>query len=118
MEILFSGVKNGKILNYVTAWYLKVARFIQNTNIKVAFVSTNSIAQGEQIWVLWKELFENYDIKIHFAHQTFNWSNESKANAAVHVVIVGFGSFDMEVKRLFEYENIKAEAHEKSVKKY
>ena len=65
---------------------------------------------------MWKELFSNYGIKIHFAHQTFNWSNEAKSNAAVHVVIVGFASFDTTNKKIFEYENIKAEAHEKIVK--
>jgi len=116
MEIIFSGVKNGKILDYVTAWYLKASQYIQNTNIKTAFVSTNSISQGEQVGILWKELFDNYKIKIHFAHQTFNWSNEAKANAAVHVVIIGFANFDSDNKKLYEYENIKGEALEKSVK--
>ena len=108
---------NAKVkLDYVTAWYLKASKYIQGTNIKVAFVSTNSIVQGEQVAILWKELFSNYGIKIHFAHQTFNWSNEAKSNAAVHVVIVGFASFDTTNKKIFEYENIKAEAHEKIVK--
>jgi hypothetical protein len=116
MEVIFDGVKNGKVLDYVTAWYLKAAKYIQETNIKVAFVSTNSIAQGEQVGILWKELFENYHIKIHFAHQTFNWSNEAKSNAAVHVVIVGFANFDTETKRVYEYEDIKSDAHEKKVK--
>ena len=67
----------------------------------MAFVSTNSIVQGEQVGILWKELFSNYGIKIHFAHQTFNWSNEAKSNAAVHVVIVGFASFDTTNKKIF-----------------
>jgi hypothetical protein len=116
METLFFGVKNGKILDYVTAWYLKAAKFIQGSEIKVAFVSTNSISQGEQVGVLWKELFENYNIKIHFAHQTFNWSNEAKSNAAVHVVIIGFANFDTDYKRIYEYENIKSDALEKRVK--
>ncbi len=116
MEMLFTGVKNGKILDYVTAWYLKSSKFIQDTKIKVAFVSTNSIAQGEQVGVLWKELFEAYHIKIHFAHQTFNWSNEAKANAAVHVVIVGFASFDCDKKKIYEYEDIKSDSHEIVVK--
>lgn len=113
---VFGEIKNAKILDYVSAWYLKASRYIQGTAIKVAFVSTNSIAQGEQVGVLWKELFDNYDIKIHFAHQTFNWSNEAKSNAAVHVIIVGFASFDVDNKRIFEYEDIKGDAHEKSVK--
>jgi hypothetical protein len=116
MENIFSGIKNGKILDYVTAWYLKSAKYIQGTKIKVAFVSTNSIAQGEQVGVIWKELFDNYKIKIHFAHQTFNWSNEAKANAAVHVIIVGFANFDSDNKTIFEYEDIKGIPHAKSVK--
>jgi hypothetical protein len=116
METIFLNVKNGKVLDYVTAWYLKASKYIKNTKIKVAFVSTNSISQGEQVGILWKELFSNYGIKIHFAHQTFNWNNEAKSNAAVHVVIVGFASFDTINKRIFEYENIKAEAHEKNAK--
>lgn len=112
----FHDVKGAGVLDYVTAWYLKASKYIQNTKIKVAFVSTNSIVQGEQVGILWKELFSNYGIKIHFAHQTFNWSNEAKSNAAVHVVIVGFASFDTTNKRIFEYENIKSNAHEKSAK--
>ena len=103
-------------LDYVTAWYLKASKYIQNTKIKVAFVSTNSIVQGEQIGILWKPLFENYNLKIHFAHQTFNWSNEAKSNAAVYVVIIGFASFDTINKKIFEYENIKSDAHEKQAK--
>ncbi|MBU3013688.1 N-6 DNA methylase [Poseidonibacter lekithochrous] len=115
MELVFAKIKGAGVLDYVTAWYLKASIYIKNTNIKVAFVSTNSIAQGEQVGILWKELFTNYGIKIHFAHQTFNWSNEAKSNAAVHVVIIGFGNFNIDKKRIFEYENIKAEAHEKEV---
>ena len=103
-------------LDYVTAWYLKASKYIQNTKIKVAFVSTNSIVQGEQIGILWKPLFENYNLKIHFAHQTFNWSNEAKSNAAVYVVIIGFASFDTINKKIFEYENIKSDEHEKKAK--
>ena len=116
MARIFNKVQGAGVLDYVTAWYLKASKYIQGTNIKVAFVSTNSIVQGEQVAILWKELFSNYGIKIHFAHQTFNWSNEAKSNAAVHVVIVGFASFDTTNKKIFEYENIKAEAHEKIVK--
>ena len=116
MARIFNKVQGAGVLDYVTAWYLKASKYIQDTNIKVAFVSTNSIVQGEQVGILWKELFSNYGIKIHFAHQTFNWSNEAKSNAAVYVVIIGFASFDITNKKIFEYENIKAEAHEKIVK--
>ncbi|SFD03291.1 N-6 DNA Methylase [Flexibacter flexilis DSM 6793] len=113
MEFVFSGIKGSGILDYVTAWYIKAAQFIQKTDIKVAFVSTNSISQGEQVGILWQILFNKYHIKIHFAHQTFSWSNEAKGNAAVHVIIVGFANFDSKnEKRIFEYENIKGEPHE------
>ncbi|MCT7496846.1 class I SAM-dependent DNA methyltransferase [Aliarcobacter cryaerophilus] len=116
MARIFNKVQGAGVLDYVTAWYLKASKYIQDTNIKVAFVSTNSIVQGEQVAILWKELFSNYGIKIHFAHQTFNWSNEAKNNATVSVIIIGFASFDITNKKIFEYENIKAEAHEKIVK--
>lgn len=116
MKQLFGKVQGAGVLDFVTAWYLKAAKYIQNTKIKVAFVSTNSISQGEQVGILWKELFSNYGIKIHFAHQTFNWSNEAKSNAAVHVVIIGFASFDTTNKKIFEYQDIKSDAHEKTVK--
>ncbi len=116
MEFIFSKIKGAGVLDYVTAWYLKASQYIQDTNIKVAFVSTNSISQGEQVGILWKELFKTYKIKIHFAHQTFNWSNEAASNAAVHVVIIGFANYDSDNKRIFEYEDIKGEALEKSVK--
>jgi len=116
MKLVFSGVKAAGIFDYVAAWYIRASQYIQNTQIKVAFVSTNSISQGEQVGILWKELFNNYKIKIQFAHRTFKWSNEAKGNAAVHVVIVGFANFDIKGKRLFNYENIKGESHEIKVK--
>ena len=84
--------------------------------MKVAFVSTNSISQGEQVGILWNELFNKYKIKIHFAHRTFKWGNEAKGNAAVHVVIIGFSNFDITEKSIYEYEDIKGEPHELKVK--
>ncbi|MCX6195232.1 MAG: class I SAM-dependent DNA methyltransferase [Flavobacteriia bacterium] len=104
------------VLDYVTAWYYKAAIFIQNTKIKVAYVSTNSIVQGEQTSILWKLLQVKFNIKIHFAHRTFNWKNEAKGNAAVFCVIIGFANFDTNNKTLFEYEDIKGEPHEIKVK--
>jgi hypothetical protein len=116
MEKVFASIKGIGVLDYVTAWYLKAAQYIQNTNIKVAFVSTNSIAQGEQVGILWTILFNHFKIKIHFAHQTFSWSNEAKGKAAVHCVIVGFANFDTNNKCVFEYDDIKGEPHEIQVK--
>ena len=109
---VFENSKNIGELDYVTGWYLKAAKYIQNTQIKAAFVSTNSIVQGLQTAILWNIMLNKYDIKIHFAHRTFRWSNEAKGNAAVYCVIIGFANFDTPVKRIFEYEDIKGEPHE------
>jgi hypothetical protein len=116
MANLFSNVKNGKILDYVSAWYYKSGVYIQDTKIKSAFVSTNSVTQGEQVSVLWGEMLNTLNIKIHFAHTTFKWSNEAKGKAAVYCIIVGFANFDTKDKKLFTYEDIKGEASEISVK--
>lgn len=108
----FDNSKGCGVLDYVSGWYLKAAKYIQNTKIKTAFVSTNSIVQGEQTSILWGQMINKYDIVIHFAHRTFKWSNEAKGNAAVYCVIVGFANIDSNNKRIYEYENIKGEAHE------
>ncbi len=112
----FDNIQGAGILDYVTAWYIKAAKYIQGKETKVAFVSTNSIVQGEQTSILWGQMLNKYDIKIHFAHRTFKWSNEAKGNAAVYCVIVGFANYDTNNKSIFEYENIKGEAHELKVK--
>ncbi len=111
LEKIFLGVSGAGVMDYVAAWYVKAATYIQDTKIKVAFVSTNSIVQGEQVGILWNLLFSQYKIKIHFAHRTFSWRNEAKGNAAVHVVIIGFANFDTDDKVIFDYEDIKGEAH-------
>ncbi|HNE49826.1 MAG: DNA methyltransferase [Chitinophagales bacterium] len=109
-------IKGSGVLDYVTAWYIKAAKYIQGTKTKVAFVSTNSIVQGEQTSILWGQMLNKYGIKIHFAHRTFKWSNEAKGNAAVYCVIIGFANFDTANKSIFEYEDIKGEAHELKAK--
>jgi len=109
IDLISKEIKGAGVLDYVSNWFFKAAKYIVNTNIKVAFVSTNSIAQGEQTGILWNELFLKYKIKIHFAHRTFSWSNEAKGKAAVHVVIIGFAGFDTKDKYLFDYEDIKGE---------
>ena len=76
-----------KPLDYVTGWYKKAADFIQNSKMRCAFVSTNSITQGEQVAPLWKVL---NNIQIDFAYRTFRWDSESTEKAAVHCVIIGF----------------------------
>lgn len=99
------------VLDFVTAWYAKAAKYIAKTDIKVAFVSTNSITQGEQVGILWSYL-NNFNIEIQFAHQTFRWNNDAPGVAAVGCVIIGFGSKNKNQKYLYEYENIKSEPKE------
>ncbi len=112
----FDQIDGSGVLDYVTGWYIKAAKYIQDTKIKVAFVSTNSIVQGEQTSILWGQMLNKYHIKIHFAHRTFKWNNEAKGNAAVYCVIVGFANYDISNKSIFEYEDIKGDAHEHKAK--
>lgn len=112
MKFVFRGVSGAGVLDYVTAWYIKAAEYIRNTDIKVAFVSTNSISQGEQVGILWNQLYNNYNIKIHFAHRTFKWTNDARGNAGVYVVIIGFANYDSNKKMLYEYSSITSEPHE------
>jgi type II restriction/modification system DNA methylase subunit YeeA len=113
---LFSGSAGSGNLDYVSGWYIKAAEFIQGTPIKVGFVSTNSIVQGEQTSVLWGRMLDKYKVTIHFAHRTFKWSNEAKGKAAVFCVIIGFASFDTSPKWLFDYEDIKGDAHKREAR--
>ncbi|MFI3190994.1 MAG: N-6 DNA methylase, partial [Methylococcales bacterium] len=125
LALVFQGMNGAGVLDLVAAWHVKAARYIQpeskknNKNIPVAFVSTNSVAQGEQVAILWTELLK-LKVKLHFAHRTFRWSNEGKGVAAVHCVIMGFHLGDRDVIpsrdnipktcRLFDYgDNIKGE---------
>lgn len=112
MDLIFGNLKGAGVLDYVTTWYIKASQYIQNTNIKCAFVSTNSITQGEQVGILWNELFNKYNIKIHFAHRTFVWNSEARGKAHVHCVIIGFANFDIKNKKIFFYDDIKQDPHE------
>lgn len=105
MGIVYGDAKGTGILDYVCCWYLRAAEYIQDTRIKVGFVSTNSITQGEQPGVLWPVLFGKLGLKIHFAHRTFAWESEARGKAHVHVVIVGFGAFDAQDKHIYEHES-------------
>ena len=87
---IFGKIKLSNSIDYVGAWYHKAAKLIQGTGISAAFVSTNSITQGEQVSPLWKKMFETYDVDINFAYRTFKWNSEAKGKAAVHCVIIGF----------------------------
>src|SRR6266852_4617229 len=96
-------VNNAGLLDYVTGWYLKASDYIKGTNIPVAFVSTNSISQGEQVGVIWGELFRR-GIHIRFAHRTFSWQSEARGKAHVHVVIIGFGVTEPTKRQIYDYE--------------
>jgi hypothetical protein len=102
-------IKGNGLLDFVTMWYLVASKYIEGTDIRCAFVSTNSISQGEQVGVLWPELFKR-GIQIHFAHRTFAWQSEAKGAAHVHVVIIGFGMTGVEDRIIFEYHDIKGDA--------
>ncbi len=102
MGLVCGDIKGHGVLDFVTAWYVKAADYIGGTGIRCAFVSTNSISQGEQVGLLWSHLFSRYRLKIHFAHRTFVWHNEASGKAHVHVVIIGFGAFDAPTKHLYE----------------
>jgi len=97
--------KDGRVgrLDYVTAWYRKAADYIKGTAIRCAFVSTSSIAQGEQVAILWAPLIES-GIQIDFAHRSFSWQSESRGKAQVDVVIIGFSLTGRADRRLFDYE--------------
>ena len=103
MQAVFAPSPNGGKLDYVGGWYKKAADFIMGTGIEVAFVSSNSICQGESVNLLWEMLLTN-GIIINFAHTTFKWTSEAKEKAAVMCVIVGFSTKDRRIKQLFTGE--------------
>lgn len=105
-------IKNHGLLDYVAMWYLRAIEYIQGTSIACAFVSTNSISQGEQVGILWEEMFRR-GARIHFAHRPFAWESEAKGKAHVHVVIIGFGTKDRADKAVYEYDDLKGEATRK-----
>ncbi len=107
-------IDNSGLLDYVTMWYFRAAEYIKGNGARCAFVSTNSISQGEQVGVLWSGLYAQ-GIKIHFAHRTFSWQSEARGKAHVHVVIIGFGLHDVPEKAIFEYDDINGEPSAVSV---
>ena len=105
LEICGDEIDKGGLLDYVSAWYIKASRLINNTNVRAAFVSTNSITQGEQVAILWKPLYEKYNIHLDYAYRTFTWDSEASIKAHVHCVIVGFSIADNTApKRLYDGE--------------
>ena len=117
VRAVFAGIDNAGLLDFVAAWYVKAAAYLKSAPppsqplaTRCAFVSTNSITQGEQVGVLWGWLLAQ-GMHIQFAHRTFSWSNEARGKAAVHCVIVGFGLDNPAHKVIYEYEDIKGEPH-------
>ena len=103
MHLVFADAKKHGKLDYVACWYKKAADLMQNTHIRCAFVSTNSITQGESVAALWDFLFVQFDVEIQFAYRTFNWTSEASLKAAVHCVIIGFTCYKQPTKKqLFE----------------
>ena len=133
MKEIFKGVKGAGVMDYVTAWYIKAGELTKmNPKIEVAFVSTNSISQGEQVGILWGEMFKQFNVEIKFAHKSFSWTSEARGKAQVTVIIIGFRVEEplrfqngetwngkhsaTEPKTLFEYPDIKGEPTPKTVK--
>jgi len=128
MAVVCGAILSYGLLDYVTAWYVKAVDYLKEDaaveralagagaapppkdRVRVAFVSTNSITQGEQVAVLWGALLAR-GVKIHFAHRTFQWSNDAPGQAAVHCVIVGFALHDAANKTIFDYPDIRGEPH-------
>ncbi len=108
MDIACKGMDNYGNLDYVCCWYVKAAEYTFGTNIQTAFVSTNSIVQGEQVSILWSNLLDK-KVEINFAHRTFRWTNEAKGKAAVYCVIIGFSYMGKERRRIFDYAKPDAE---------
>ena len=96
------------VLDFVTGWWVTTAEYMRGANhIRCAFVSTNSICQGEQAGLLWGRILAPFGYKIHFAHRTFTWQSEARGKANVHCVIVGFGhpeAWGSAPKRIFDYD--------------
>jgi hypothetical protein len=103
---------SGGTLDYVAAWFLKASEYVAvNCEIRVGFVATNSITQGEQVAQLWPILFDRHHLEIAFAHRTFEWGSEARGKAHVHVVIIGLAHHEAEPpeKRLFSYADIRGQ---------
>lgn len=138
VAVVFHDAKGAGVLDYVACWYRKAAEYMNDASvgavpcarpplggdsddgtrkgmplqnhIRAAFVSTNSITQGEQVGILWPDLFR-HGAKINFAHRTFQWNSEARGKAAVHCVIIGFGLQEISEKWLFDYDTPKSEPH-------
>ena len=115
-QALAMGEHYNGYLDYVTGWYSIAMRYMKGTDIRAAFVSTNSIIQGEQVGPLWQPLLDS-GLEIDFAHRTFAWTSEARGRAAVHVVVVGFSQHgEGKVKMIFDYLALRGEPVPKPAK--
>ncbi len=105
---------SGSRLDYVCAWFLKAAEYVQKGSAKIGFVATNSITQGEQVAQVWPALLDRYQLEIAFAHRTFAWGSDARGVAHVHCVIIGLAKRGAvpDDRRLFSYEYYDAEPTE------
>ena len=104
---IFGKLKLSNSIDYVGAWYHKAAKLMAGTTIKAAFVSTNSITQGEQVTPLWRKLFDGYGMQIIFGRRTFKWDSESFHKAAIHCVVIGMADRALPVdKKIFDGEEV------------
>lgn len=112
LKKIFGTIPGAGVLDYVCGWYVRAAEFMRAApHVETAFVSTNSITQGEQVGVLWPILHQSYGLKINFAHRTFRWTSEARGKAAVHVVVIGLALHDRPTKVIFDYETPESEPH-------
>lgn len=116
LALIFQKYGKFGMLDYVTAWFIKTAEYMNARRTLAGFVSTNSICQGEQAGILWQILFKQFNIKINFGHQSFKWTNEARGKAAVHCVIIGFSNNEKTKKSIFQYKDFKGEPTEIIVK--
>ncbi|MCR4905844.1 MAG: methylase [Clostridiales bacterium] len=105
MQLVFSKDIKTALLDYVCCWYKKAAEYIQETRIEVAFVSTNSVSQGQMAADLWSYLLNKYHVVINYAYQSFVWESESSLSASVHVVIICFSVIERKEKTIFSHSS-------------
>lgn len=106
LQLCFNGVKGVKNLDYISCWFVLASKYIKNTKHKSAFVSTNSICQGEQVSMLWPIIFNN-NVEIYFAYKSFKWTNSARDKAGVTVIIVGLKDFETNfLKLIYETKSV------------
>ena len=109
LKEIFADVQQSGVIDYVACWHKKAVKIMkEHSHIRTAFVSTNSICQGEQVAPLWRNLFD-YGVKISFCHRTFQWSNEARNTAAVHCIILGLTCGEISQRVIYDYETPKSQ---------